>query len=191
MIRLGLRLTVRGGREALVRLLITAGAVAIGVAILLIVLADLNAFRTTSGRPCWECTAGAGGARPGAGAELWNYSDEVYADQTIERLDVAALGPRAPLPPGITHLPGPGQFYASPALAALLRRVPRAELGARFPGTLAGTIGEPALTGPDELVVFVGRTPAQLAALPQTQRVTAIATHSGKQVWTSFFPSWS
>jgi FtsX-like permease family protein len=187
MIRLGLRLTVRGGREALVRLLITAGAVAIGVAILLIVLADLNAFRTTSGRPCWECTAGAGGARPGAGAELWNYSNEVYADQTIERLDVAALGRHAPVPPGIAHLPGPGQFYASPALAALLRRVPRAELGARFPGTLAGTIGERALTGPDELVVMVGRTPAQLAALPQTQRVTAIAVHSGKQVWTSFF----
>jgi hypothetical protein len=191
MVRFGLRLTLRGGREGLVRLIVTAAAVAVGVAILLAVLADFNAFRTTNGRPCWECTAGpsvtAARAAPAARAELWNYADDVYAGQTIERLSVAALGPGAPVPPGISALPRPGQYYASPALAALLRRVPRDELGDRFPGTPAGTIGERALSGPAELVIYVGRTPAQLAALPQTIRVTRITAGAGKQIWTHYF----
>jgi hypothetical protein len=192
MVRFGLRLTLRGGREGLVRLIVTAAAVAVGAAILLAVLADFNAFRTTNGRPCWECTAGpsvttAAQARPAARAELWNYGDDVYAGQTIERLSVAALGPGAPVPPGTSALPRPGQYYASPALAALLRRVPRDELGDRFPGTLAGTVGERALSGPAELVIYVGRTPAQLAALPQTIRVTHIAASSGKQIWSPYF----
>lgn len=192
MVRLGLRLTLRGGREGVVRLIVTAVAVAIGVTILLAVLADFNAFRTTNGRPCWECTSGpsvttAAQAGPAARAELWNYGDDIYAGQTIERLSVAALGPGAPVPPGISRLPGPGQYYASPALAALLRRVPRDELGDRFPGTQAGTIGERALTGPDELVIYVGRTPAQLAGLPQTIRVTTITASSGKQLWSPYF----
>jgi hypothetical protein len=191
MVSFGLRLTLRGGREGLVRLVVTAAAVAVGVAILLAVLADFNAFRTTNGRPCWECTAGpqvtAARAAPAARAELWNYADDVYAGQTIERLSVAALGPGAPVPPGISALPRPGQYYASPALAALLGRVPRDELGDRFPGTLAGTIGERALSGPAELVIYVGRTPAQLAARPQTIRVTHIAASSGKQIWSPYF----
>ena len=99
-------------------------AVAIGVAILLSVLADFNAFQTTNNRPSWESHA-RGAARPdyaaATQAELWNYSDDIYQGQTIERLDVAALGPHAPVPPGISRLPAAGQYYASPALAALLR----------------------------------------------------------------------
>ena len=189
--RLGLRLTLRGGREGAVRLIVTAAAVMVGVAILLAVLADFNAFRATNDRPCWECTSGAAltAGRPGpAGqAELWNYGDDIYAGQTIERLYVAALGPGAPVPPGISRLPGPGQYYASPALAALLRSVPRDELGDRYPGTLAGTIGERALAGPGELVIYVGRTPAQLAALPATVRVTHITAGTGTQIWTHYF----
>ena len=44
-----------------------------------------------------------------------------FGSQTIYRVDVAATGPGSPVPPGIPDLPGPGQFYASPALARLLR----------------------------------------------------------------------
>src|SRR5882724_10964917 len=138
MLALSLRLTLRSGREALVRLIVTAAAVTIGVAILLAVAADFNAFRTTSNKACWECTQGAAVTLSQAGqpvaagrAELWNYGDDIYDGQTIEHLDVAALGPGAPLPPGISRLPAPGQFYASPALGALLRSVPRDELGDR------------------------------------------------------------
>ncbi|HEX9339455.1 MAG TPA: hypothetical protein VF892_26365 [Pseudonocardiaceae bacterium] len=40
--------------------------------------------------------------------------------RTIDQLDVAALGPSAPLPPGTSKLPGPGQYYACLGLLAAL-----------------------------------------------------------------------
>ncbi len=137
MYRLGLHLTLRSGREAFTRLVVTAVAVAIGVAIMLAVLADFNAFKTTNDRPYWEGTQGqvlSSGYQSQRNAELWNYGDDVYQGQTIERLDVSGLGPGAPLPPGISKLPASGEYYASPALAALIRSVPAGELGDRFPG---------------------------------------------------------
>ena len=196
MLRLGLRLTLSGGRETMVRLAVTAAAVAVGVALLLAVLAEFHAFQANADRQCWECTGTSSAAAPGAlllparlpaHGELWNDSADFYQGQTIERLDVAALGPGAPVPPGIAELPGPGQYYASPALAALLRTVPADQLGDRFPGKLAGTIGDAALTGPGELVVYVGYTPAALKAVTGTQLVTAISTARPSAVFTPFF----
>jgi len=190
MYRLGLRLTLRSGREPLVRLLVTAAAVAVGVTIMLAVLADFHAFRVSSYRPSWESTSGqavTAGYASAPRSELWNYSNDIYIGQTIERLDIAALGPGAPVPPGISKLPAAGQYYASPALAALIRSAPASQLGDRFPGRLAGTIGQAALTGPDELVIYIGYRPAQLAGLPGTQVVNTISTAPGRQVWTSYF----
>ena len=196
MIRLGLRLTLHSGREAFTRLLLTTVAVALGVAVLLGVLAEFHAFQADANRSCWECTQGtavpkalgtlAPKARAGRG-ELWNYSVDYYEGRTIERLDLAALGPGAPVPPGVSRLPGPGQYEVSPALAALLRTVPAGELGDRFPGSLAGTIGDAALSGPDELAVYVGYQPAALAMVPGTQLVTALGTAPGPEVFTPFF----
>jgi hypothetical protein len=190
MYRLGLRLTLASGREPFVRLVVTAVAVAIGVAIMLAVLADFNAFKTTNDRPSWESTQGqslTAGYAAATNSELWNYSNDIYQGQTIERLDVAGLGPGAPVPPGISRLPGAGQYYASPALAALIRSVPADELGDRFPGRLAGTIGQKALTGPQELVIYVGYAPSALATLPATTLVSKIATQTGKNIWTAYF----
>jgi hypothetical protein len=190
MYRLGLHLTLRSGREPFVRLLVTAVAVAIGVAIMLAVLADFHAFQTTNNRPSWESTQGQPVGRDYATAahsELWNYGNDIYQGQTIERLDVAGLGAGAPLLPGISNLPASGQYYASPALAALIRSVPANELGDRFPGRLAGTIGQQALTGPTELVIYVGYAPARLAGLPATVVVDKIATTPGRQIWSSYF----
>jgi hypothetical protein len=190
MYRLGLHLTLRSGREPFVRLLVTAIAVAIGVAIMLAVLADFHAFQTTNNRPSWESTQGQAvgpGYASAPRSELWNYSNDIYQGQTIERLDVAGLGPGAPVPPGISKLPASGQYYASPALAALIRSVPADELGDRFPGRLAGTIGQQALTGPTELVIYVGTAPAKLAGLPATTLVDRIAAAPGRQIWSSYF----
>jgi hypothetical protein len=182
MIRLGLRLALRSGREALVRLLLIASAVAIGVAVLLPVLAVFHGFQAASDQRCWECTTGpaAAGLTSGSGAdaELWNYGEDYYAGQVIRRLDVAALGPRAPVVPGIPRIPPAGEYFASPALVRLLHSVPRDELGDRFPGVLVGVIGDAALSGPDDLVVIIGRLPGQVASLPATARVDTIATTS-------------
>ncbi|HVB44957.1 MAG TPA: FtsX-like permease family protein [Streptosporangiaceae bacterium] len=190
MYRLGLRLTLRSGRESFVRLLVTAAAVAVGVAIMLAVLADFHAFGVTTDRPSWESTTGQPVSKDYASAsssELWHYSNDIYRGQTIERLDVVGLGPQAPVPPGISRLPASGQYYASPALAALIRNVPADELGDRFPGRLAGTIGQQALTGPDELVIYIGDAPAKLAGLEATILVGKIATAHERQIWSSYF----
>jgi uncharacterized membrane protein YgcG len=190
MYRLGISLTLRSGREALVRLVVTAAAVAVGVAIMLAVLADFHAFQVTNNRPSWESTQGqpvGNGYASAPRSELWNYSNDIYQGQTIERLDVAALGPGAPVPPGISKLPASGQYYASPALAALIRSVPADELSARFPGRMAGTIGQAALTGPTELVIYAGDAPASLAGRPATSVVDEIATAPGRQIWSHYF----
>ena len=169
MLRLGLQLTLRSGREALVRLVVTTVAVAVGVALLLGVLAEFHAFQAQSSQACWSCTNGdpVPSTLPASG-ELWNNSVDFYQGQTVARLDVAALGANAPVPPGISKLPAAGEYYASPALAALLRTVPADELGDRFPGKLIGTIGDPGLSGPGELAVYIGYTPTALNAIDGT-----------------------
>jgi FtsX-like permease family protein len=188
MVRLGLQLTLRSGREALVRLVITAAAVAVGVALLLGVLAEFHAFQANAGQPCWSCTTGAVVPSPlPSHGELWNNSADFYQGQTISRLDVASLGARVPVLPGITRLPAPGEYYASPALAALLRTVPAGQLAERFPGHMAGTIGDAALNGTNDLVVYIGRTPAQVAGLLGSSWVTSISPAPAPEVFTSFF----
>jgi hypothetical protein len=193
MIRLGVDLTLRSGREALVRLLITAAAVAAGVTLLLGVLAEFHAFQANADQQCWSCTQGRQvipSPLPASG-DLWNNSVDFYQGQTISRLDVAALGPHAPVPPGIAKLPPAGGYYASPTLAALIRSVPADELGDRFPGTMIGTmigtIGPAALTGPNDLVIYIGRTVAQVNAIPGSTWVTSINTGSAQSVFSPFF----
>jgi hypothetical protein len=178
MLQLGLQLTLAGGRETRIRLALIAAAVAVGVVVLLTVMAGLHAFQATNERPCWECTQGTALTNHDRGhdanAELWNYRQDFFNGRPIKRLDVAALGPHAPVVPGIPRLPSAGQYYASPALAKLLAGAPRDQLGARFPGSQAGVIGRAALSGPQELTIIVGRTPAELTASPATVRVDRI-----------------
>ncbi len=173
MLRFGLHLTLRTGREALTRMVVTAGAVAMGVSLLLSVLGLYHAYQATIDRPCWQCT------QPETTAPatlLWNMRADFYQGQLIQRLDVATLAPSAPVVPGLAEMPQPGRFYASPALAALLARVPVDQLGDRFGGTLAGTIGPAGLSSPDELAIVIGHTAPDLASQPATLRISQIST---------------
>jgi hypothetical protein len=187
MIRLGLHIALHSGRAALTRLAITAAAVGIGVTLLLSVMAMYHGYQSTIARPCWTCTGFpavgepiADGATPtadpGPNAELWNFVKDFYRGTAIERADVAALGPQAPIVPGLDRVPAAGQYYASPALARLIATVPRDELGDRFAGSMVGVIGPAGLSGPDDLAIVVGHNPAELVAAPNTLRITAIHT---------------
>jgi hypothetical protein len=178
VIGLGLRLVVSGGREAITRLVILTIAVGLGVGLLLTAVAATNAAVTWNNRHAWFLTGTAsvpaGPANAGVAPLWWHPSGDVFDGQQINRFDVAATGASSPVPPGIPRDPGPGQYYASPALAALLRATPADQLADRYPGRLAGTIGDAALPSPDSLVIIVGRTPAQLAQTPNTVQVTSI-----------------
>jgi hypothetical protein len=183
MIGLGLRLTVAGGREAVTRIVIIAAAVALGVGLLLATLAGLNAANTQNGRYAWLGTSAttAPGRSAIAGAATpdplwWLQREDYFGGEPIARIDVAATGPHSPVPPGIARLPGPGQFYASPALDTLLHSTPAGQLADRFPGHEIGTIGPAALPAPNSLIIFVGRTPEELSPVDGAEQVTAIAT---------------
>ncbi len=190
MYRLGAVLVFKGGRESLTRLALTAVAVAVGVVILLSVFSEFNAYQKTSDRQSWESTTGAPplavvGSTPGA--ELWNYSENIYDGRFIEQLDVAKLGPGAPVIPGMSVVPAPGQYYASAALAALLKSVPKDELSDRFSGTQVGLIGQAGLSYPSELAIIVGYTPSQLAHVSGTVEVTHVATAPQLQGTTNIY----
>jgi hypothetical protein len=190
LIRLGLRLTLAGGREAVIRLVVTAAAVALGVTMLLAALAGINAVNAQNARYAWLSTsvefshpsayaqAKAGTpAAPKARDPLWFGLNFGFVDgQLYGRVDVAATGPAGPALPGISRVPGPGQYYASPAFIRLLRDQPANELADRFPGVLVGTIGPAALPSPNSLVIIVGNSVAQLAHQPGASKVTSIET---------------
>ncbi|WP_030277306.1 FtsX-like permease family protein [Streptomyces sp. NRRL B-24484] len=176
MIALALRLSVSGGREALARLVSIAAAVAVGVALLLSTLAGINAVDSSNERQLWWNT---GAAARTASAPVdplwWRAHDDHYDGEPIFEVDVAATGPTSPVPPGMAALPAPGEYYASPALAELVAEVPSAELGDRFPGRLAGVLGDAALASPDSLIAVVGRPVDRLRTAPGARAVTTIA----------------
>jgi hypothetical protein len=179
MILLGLRLTLRGGRETVVRLLLLMAAVGLGTGLLLAAISGINAVNAQNdvgARPWAQNSAGHRGATAPGATLWWNVSYDTFRSQGIGRVDAAATGPAAPVPPGIPHDPGPGQYYASPALAALLRSTPADELADRFPGHLIGTIEDAGLPSPGALAIIIGHTPAQLARTPDTARLTPIPT---------------
>jgi hypothetical protein len=108
---------------------------------------------------------------------LWALiTTDLYDGQGIYRVDLAATGPASPVPPGIPRDPGPGQYYLSPALAALLRSAPADELADRYPGHQAGLIGEAGLPSSDSLVIVVGRSAAQMSHLPGAVKLTSFNT---------------
>lgn len=174
MIRLGLRLTLRSGPEALLRVLVTAVAVALGVGLLLAALAGINGLHAQSDRGAWLNSAVQPTPPTSATKGLWwEPSTDSFGSLLIDRIDVAAAGPGAPVPPGLSRLPGPGQYFASPALVSLLRSHPADELGDRYPGRLVGTIGSAGLPSPNSLIIVIGHSAAQLSRQPAAIEIGA------------------
>ena len=175
MIRLGLRLTLGSGREAALRVLVTAAAVALGVGLLLAALAGVNGLHAQTDRGAWLDTSAQASRPTSTSHRLWWLSGtDQFGNQAIDRIDVAAAGRDAPVPPGVSHLPGPGEYYASPALTALFKSEPANELRDRYPGHRIGTIGAAALPSPNSLIIVIGHTARQLSQAPGAVEVGAI-----------------
>ncbi|MGW4155164.1 FtsX-like permease family protein [Micromonospora chersina] len=178
MIRFAVRLSLAGGREAATRLAVIATAVALGVGMLLATLAGMNAVNAQNQRYAWLNTAVApAAADPSVDPLWWLIREDYFHGDSIGRVEVAATGPDSPVPPGIPRVPGPGEYYVSPALGELLHTTPAAQLGDRFPGHEVGTIGEVALPSPDSLLIVLGRTPSDLEHLG-ARKATQIMTTS-------------
>ncbi|MFF5296162.1 FtsX-like permease family protein [Paractinoplanes globisporus] len=180
MIRLGLRLAVTGGRAAIARLALVGGAVALGVALLLAVFAGINAVQSQNLRYAWlnSAVTEAATGTEAADAAGWALREDYFAGRRMARVDVAVTGPDSPVPPGMTRLPAPGEYYVSPALASLLASTPADQLGDRFPGRQVGVIGDAGLASPDSLIAVVGRTPQEVAGIIGATKITRIVSVS-------------
>jgi hypothetical protein len=190
MISLGLRIALRGGREARVRLLFTALGVGLGVALLCFTLSGFNGLKAKDVREGWGSTS-PHNRMPSADESQtdslwWALSATRHRGEAIVRVDVAATGDRSPAPPGLKEAPAAGEYYVSPALARLLASVPAEELRDRFPGRQAGVVAESALSSPDSLVVIAGRTPGEVADLPGAEKVRSIETAPRQHSYSSF-----
>jgi cell division protein FtsX len=167
-------LTLGSGREAALRVLVTAAAVALGVGMLLACLAGANGLHAQTDRGAWLDTSAQALAPTSTSGRLWWLtSTDEFSNQEIDRVDIAAAGPNAPVPPGIPHLPGPGEYYASPALTTLFRSEPANELRDRYPAHQIGTIGAAALPSPNSLIIIIGHTARQLSQAPGAVEVGA------------------
>lgn len=174
MIRLAARFAVSGGRESVVRLVLTALGVAIGTVLLLLAAAAEPAIRAQQRHTAWQDTIGLLRSRDVTGDPLlWWVQDDGVDGQTMTVLHVAATGPGSPVPLGLDHVPEAGELYVSPALARLLEQLPADRLADRFPSDPSGTIGDDYLAGPDDLVAVVGMPEDVMRALdaPEVSRI--------------------
>ncbi|GAA2873509.1 hypothetical protein Acy02nite_31260 [Actinoplanes cyaneus] len=180
MISLGLRLAVAGGREAVVRLTVLAAAVAAGVGMLLATVAGITAVHAQNARYSWlnsAVTSAATGPEARDPA-LWVVREDYFRGHPMARVDVAVSGPDGPVPPGMTALPGPGEYQVSPALDRLLRDHPADQLRDRFPGRQTGVLGHDALPSPESLIVVAGGTREQVGRIAGVTEITRMVSVS-------------
>jgi hypothetical protein len=166
VIALSMRLLRFGGRRAVASAALVGIGIAMGTALLAVALGAVHGWDAREERAGWRTGDVAAGA--GAPVALLRTTLDAAAGRVVQRVDVAALTPNAPAPPGLPRIPEPGEVWFSPALATLARELPPDQLAARFPAP-AGTIGDTGLMGPGELVAVVGRAPAEIPdAVPVT-----------------------
>ncbi|GAA4253181.1 ABC transporter permease [Dactylosporangium darangshiense] len=174
MIRFGLRLALASGREAFVRFVVIAAAVALGVGLLLATVGGVRGLNAQFSRIGWMAAQPSATAAP-ADPVVWVHRNDYFGASAIERIEVGLKGPNPPAVPGIPRLPAPGEYYVSPALHRLIEDNPVDQLGARFPGHEAGIIADSGLSSPDALVAVVGRTPGEVGGIPRAREVTSIS----------------
>ena len=169
MIRLAGRIVAGAGREGIVRLALTAVGLGLATVMLLCAAVAFPALRAHDLRRGWMETGRSQRLVQGDAATdplLWRLVETRFDGRRVVRVDLAALGPDAPVPPGLDAVPGPGEFAVSPALRDLLERADPAMLAERLPGQVAATVGRHALVAPEDLVVFVGRSADDLGTEP-------------------------
>ncbi|GMA36757.1 hypothetical protein GCM10025876_29610 [Demequina litorisediminis] len=159
------RLLLLGTAGATRRLLGIVAGVAVGVAMLLVLLGAYLHMPERDARSAWQVGVGErialdeeGNTLPPAPSDdvLLHGSRQDYFDgQVISVTSVAVTDSTSVAFPAGLDVLAPGEFYASPAVMDLVATTPADEFKNRY-GTLKGVIPEEALRGPDELAVLAG-----------------------------------
>jgi hypothetical protein len=155
---LGMRMTLGGGRSGVVRAVLTALGVGLGVACLLFAASIPSMMQAHSARSDARDVVSYSGppVQRSQSTILIGLVDTAWRDHGIRGQLLQPEGPHAPVPPGLTALPAPGQLVVSPALHRLLDSPSAALLRQRLSGPIVGEIGPAGLTGPSELAFYAG-----------------------------------
>ncbi|MFI1285059.1 FtsX-like permease family protein [Streptomyces sp. NPDC020858] len=173
---MGARFAYGGGREGWIRTVLTGVGVGLGVALLLISTAIPGALTARYERGDARSTMSSGTAdAPGPDTLLIARIGQTYHHKDIEGHMMRAEGPDAPLPPGLEKIPGPGEMAVSPALDELLKSSDGALLRERLDARVSGIVGDPGLTGPGELLFYLGSDTLRKDG-PEDYRVERITT---------------
>lgn len=162
------RVVAGGERGSMRRFAGVIAGVAVGVALLLLILSAYSGLGERTARTTWasspsEIDLSEGDFPSSLAADevvvavsgAANPPGDYYLGESITRIDIAAAEHSTVDVPGVGAPPAPGGYYASPALAKLIDSVPADELGDRF-GTRLGIIGDAGIPGPESLVAVVG-----------------------------------
>ncbi|WP_162794694.1 ABC transporter permease [Nonomuraea lactucae] len=153
---LGMRLSVAGGRSGWARLVMISLGVGLGVAMLLVAASVPTAVAGRDARLAAREVVWGQSMPSGGDTLLIARADTQYRGREIYGRLVQPEGERAPLPPGVTRRPAPGEMVASPALARLLAGDEGALLRGRWGARVVGAIGEEGLAGPGEYAFYLG-----------------------------------
>ncbi|MEV5958990.1 FtsX-like permease family protein [Streptomyces sp. NPDC051987] len=156
---MGVRFAFAGGREGWFRAAMTAVGVGLGVALLLLTTAIPNALSVRHQRDVARADytyVFGHPMKPGEKTFVIADIDTPYRGADIRGRIVQREGAKAPVPPGLTRYPAPGEMAVSPALKRLLDSPDGALLRARLPYRITATIAESGLTGSQELAYYAG-----------------------------------
>ncbi|MGW3669158.1 ABC transporter permease [Streptomyces sp. NPDC005141] len=155
---MGARFAVTGGREAWVRVLLTAVGVGLGVALLLLTTAIPSALASRHDREAGrnDMTYSSTVKKKSDRTLLVATSDTTFRDEDVRGRLLEPEGARAPLPPGLSAFPAVGDMVVSPALDRLLKSPEGKLLRERISYHVSGTIAESGLIGPHELAYYSG-----------------------------------
>nr|BFD82946.1 ABC transporter permease [Streptomyces sp. Xyl84] len=157
-LRMGAKFAFTGGREGWTRVLLTAVGVGLGVALLLLTTALPTALSVRHERDQARSDyTYSQKVKPKADNTLViSDINTTFGDKDIRGRLVEPEGPRAPLAPGLSGYPAPGDMVVSPALKKLLDSDDGKLLRGRLPYRVTGTISESGLIGSQELAYYAG-----------------------------------
>ncbi|MER7835497.1 FtsX-like permease family protein [Streptomyces sp. NPDC096040] len=155
---MGVRFAFGGGREGWFRAALTAVGVGLGVALLLLTTALPNALAVRHQRDVARADFTYIYHPVKAGEKTFVIADieTPYRGHDIRGRLVQPEGAKAPVPPGLTKYPAPGEMAVSPALKRLLDSPDGALLRTRLPYRITATIAERGLIGSQELAYYAG-----------------------------------
>lgn len=150
-------------RTTRLRGVLTAGGVALGVAVLALAASVPHAYSARKARE-HASTPVLGGThgRLRLLTETTSFHGVTIGENAVQITGSRAQG-AVPLPPGVTRLPGPGEMVVSPEVRTLLGGPGGEELRRRLGARVVGTVGNAGLSAPHDAVIYRGTT--ELAAL--------------------------